>query len=68
MQVVVTRLGLEFFESCADKLPAEQPSRPEAARLLNLDMHRIYIFTVRGSESLKLRADSAGRTISLLPV
>jgi hypothetical protein len=28
----------------------------------------VYIFTVRGSESLKLRVDSAGMTISLLPV
>jgi len=28
----------------------------------------IYIFTVRGSDSLKLRVDSAGRMISLLPV
>jgi hypothetical protein len=28
----------------------------------------IYIFTVRGSDSLKLRVDSAGSTISLLPV
>jgi len=27
-----------------------------------------YIFTVRGSASLKLRVDSAGRTISLFPV
>ncbi len=27
-----------------------------------------YIFTVIGSASLKLRADSAGSTISLLPV
>jgi len=30
--------------------------------------YRHYIFTVRGSASLKLRVDSAGRTISLLPV
>ncbi len=28
----------------------------------------IYIFTVRGSVNLKLRVDSAGSTISLLPL
>jgi hypothetical protein len=28
----------------------------------------IYIFTVRGSDNLKLSVDSAGNTISLLPV
>ena len=31
-------------------------------------LNTIYIFTVRGSASLKLRVDSAGKMISLLPV
>jgi hypothetical protein len=49
------------------------PEKPpgEAALCLSAVLARgicHYIFTVRGSASLKLMVDSAGRTISLFPV
>ena len=48
----------------------ESKSRPEGGLGLGALGARcsIYIFTVMGSVNLKLRVDSAGSTISLLPV
>jgi hypothetical protein len=45
-----------------------QKSRPGGRRLCVFRLYMLCHYIFRGSASLKLRVDSAGRTISLFPV